>query len=219
MTMPKAQAPAVPVTVDDLLARGAALIKRIEDAQRQAVDDPARIEEAGKLVTELNSIPVMVGELRRRQVLEHIATMAREAQRLSKEVDAAEARMAELQEENRADLKELRRTAQPAARTEIQKRLYASNKPIDAATAELMTKRAKLDALYSLAVRSYGIFLDQSPRQLQHRQGLHPTLSYAAASSETAWEQAAQRIAAREREQAQRNLLGNVIRPLVWAWR
>jgi len=218
--MPKAQtAPAAPVTVDDLLARGAALIKRIEDAQRRAVDTPSAIEEAGKLVTELNSIPVMVGELRRREVLNHIAVMAQEAQRLTKELSSAQLQLDAYEAESHALSKQLRATPRGPEKTRLQGELDKRSRETDKLRGKVMTIATQLDARYGLVVRSYGVFLDQSERQLLHRHGLHPTLSYAAASTEQAWEQAAQRIAAREREQAQRTLLGNVIRPLTWAWR
>lgn len=220
MAMPKAQmAPAAPVTVDDLLARGAILIRKIEDCQRQAVDDPKQFDEAGKLVVELNSIPVMVGEIRRREVLNHIAVMAQEAQRLSKELAAAQAELDAFEAESVALSKQLRRTPRGPEKTRLQGELDKRGRQNDKLRGKVMTLTAQLDARYGLAVRSYGCFLDQSARQLQHRAGLHPTLSYAGASSEQAWEQAAQRIAAREREQAQRNLLANVLKPLVWAWR
>ena len=108
------------VTTDDLLARGAILIKRIEDAQRRAVDTPSAIEEAGKLVTELNSIPVMVGEIKRRQVLEHIAVMAQDAQRLTKELSSALVQLDAYEADSHALSKQLRATPRGPEKTRLQ---------------------------------------------------------------------------------------------------
>lgn len=215
----KAQIETRALSADDLLARGAILVKRIEEANRKAVDDPKQIDEAARMTAELNAIPVMVGELRRRAALEHIAVMAQEAQRLSKELTAAQAELDEYNADSLALSKQLRATPRGPEKTRLQGELDKRGRQFDKLQSRVTTITAKLDARYSLAVRTYAIFLDQSERQLLHRHGLHPTLSYAAASTEQAWEQAAQRVAVREREQAQRNLLANVLKPMVWAWR
>lgn len=218
MAMPKGAAPAQAPTVDGLLSRGAVLIKRIEEASRKAVDDPSRIEEAARLAAELNALPVMIGELERRRVLAHLEAMAEQARTLTAEYEAAKQAYDEYDAESAELRRQLRATPLGPERTQQQGALDRRAKESDKLRARVMTIGARLDSLYAVACRSYGCFLDGSARQIAHRDGLAPGLSFAAAWGEAAWETAARRIGDREADRARRALLGNVIRPLAVAW-
>lgn len=218
MAMPKGAAPAPALTTDDLLARGAILIRKIEDCQRQLLDDPAKLEEAARLAAELNALPVMIGELERRRVLSHLEAMAEQARTLTAEYEAAKKAYDEYDAESVELRRQLRASPNGPERTRQQGAFDKRGKESDKLRGKVMTIGARLDSLYAVACRSYGVFLDGSPRQVMHRDGLAPGLSFSAAWGEAAWEAAARRVGDREADRARRALLGNVIRPLAVAW-
>ena len=60
----KAQIETRALSADDLLARGAILVKRIEEANRKAVDDPKQIDEAARMTAELGILVTATGDVR-----------------------------------------------------------------------------------------------------------------------------------------------------------
>lgn len=218
MAMPKGAAPVAAPSIDGLMARGVILIRKIEDCQRQAVDNPAKLEEAARLSAELNALPVMIGELERRRVLSHLEAMAEQARTLTAEYEAAKQAYDEYDAESAELRRQLRASPNGAERTRQQGAFDKRGKESDKLRGKVMTIGARLDSLYAVACRSYGVFLDGSPRQVMHRDGLAPGLSFSAAWGEAAWEAAARRVGDREADRARRALLGNVIRPLAVAW-
>jgi len=204
-------------TIDELRARGAILRKQINELAAKWVDDPAVLADRERAKAELDVLPAAIGEIRRREVLAHIGKMHADATALAREVEKAEAEMAALVDDNRANLRQLHRAGTMAGKLEVRKQLHASNAPIEEAQAVLMRNRAKLDGLYGLAVRAYGVFLDGSERQLLHRAGLPPTMTYATAYTERAWEEAAARLGRLAEDAARRELIGGVTMAKVWA--
>jgi hypothetical protein len=205
-----------PPTIDGLLAKGATLRKQIADLGRAAVDDRGAITERAAATAELDAIPVMIGELRRREVLEHIQRMAEQARQLAPEVVAARAAFEAFQTESAEVAREIRATADRAEKTRLLGASDRRGREGDKLLSEYQHKAARLDGLYSLAVRTYGVFLDDSERQMLHRAGLPATMTYAAAATQKEWERAAERLGRRAEEEARRSLLANVLRPMNW---
>lgn len=206
MKATKTETPQTP-TIDGLLAKGATLHKRIADLGRAAVDDRGALTERAAAAAELDAIPAMIGELRRREVLEHIGRMAEQARQLAPEVVAAQAAFEAFQMESAQVAREIRATADLAEKTRLRGASDRRGREGDKLLSEYQHKAAKLDALYSLAVRTYGVFLDDSERQMLHRTGLPPTMTYAAAATPKEWERAAERLGRRAEEEARRSLL------------
>ncbi len=197
-------------SIDGLRSRAALLSKQLQTLAIKALEDPSALIERVKVREELDCLPAQIGELRRKEVLEHIAKMAQQAQELAPQVVAAQAAV-DAYNSQYAVLEHARRKTPVLEQGELQGQLHRLTKQgeADGLAAHLMYSTAKLDALYALATRSYQVFLDQSGRQRLHRDGLHPTLSFEAASTESAWEQAALRIGALAEAEARKELFGN----------
>lgn len=208
----KQQEPAQAQTpsIDGLLSKAAKLQAQLHTLALAALEDPAKLDIRMRVKEELDCIPTQIGALRKREVLDHLAAMQKEAARLTVEVAAAQAAL-DAHTAEYAELENERRKTPGPARSEVTARMHVKTKGADnaALVGVLMQKQARLDGLYATATRSYGVFLDGSDRQLLHRDGLHPSLSYAGAATEQAWEQAASRIGLAAEQDARRTLCEN----------